>query len=495
MISMAVPIASRFVDAATRVAHAVPGADLAAAIADLGDESLLALLADGSDARRSLEVVMATASAEAARRSARDLGYSGLAQRNGHRSVTSLVQTITGQSRGDVARTLKAGEELTAHATDPTDTRGQAEAAGQRSPLWLSTLRGALSDATISQAQFHAIRVGLGDPPIERYPALEPEFLPSAWAEAVTLLLAESTSLPVEELRAAAQIARDRLDPAGVALRFDERFEARSFRTWIDESGQHHGRFVFDDEAAAWVHAILQAALRPRRGPRFVGPDAKQKTAEADADLRSHEQLQYDTLMAVLRTGANADPGQAFGDRQPGVRIIVEAPAVGGDGERGGMRVTGIGHLEDSGQSLPGGVVEKYLCDAGALPIIVGAHGRPLDLGREQRLFTRRQRIAIAARDGGCLWPSCTAPPSQCEYHHLDHWWEHHGATDVDDGVPLCRNCHLRLHNQGWRITRERDGAVGHDTYWLHPPPRPGAGVREEAIRLVSKSPRRFSAA
>ena len=241
--------------------------------------------------------------------------------------------------------------------------------------------------------------------------------------------------------------------------------------------------------------ALLQAALRPRRGPRFGGSDAAEKAREVEADDRTNEQLQYDTIIAVLRAGADADPHQAFGDRQPGVRMLVESAAITALDGRGEMRVTGVGHLEDGGYALPGGVVEARLCDAGAIPVIWDPNGRPLDVGRELRLFSRKQRIAIAARDGGCVWPSCSAPISQCEYHHIDHWWDQHGRTDVDDGVPLCRNCHLRLHNQRWRITRHRDPASSADRYWLHPPPDPLTGEIGDPVRLRSKSPRRFGAA
>jgi hypothetical protein len=48
----------------------------------------------------------------------------------------------------------------------------------------------------------------------------------------------------------------------------------------------------------------------------------------------------------------------------------------------------------------------------------------------------------------------CDRPPSWTEAHHIDHWEEHHGRTDIDDGVLLCRFCHLLVHNRGWRITR-----------------------------------------
>lgn len=471
------------------------------------DDELLAMLTEATAARNALDLIVASGTAEVALRSARDLGYRGLAQRKGHRNVTSLVQNITGQSRGEVFRALRTGEELLDGATlspaQPTAPGGGAGTDPDTSPMpaappvprWLALLREALASGRVGQARFQAIRTGLGEPPVERYPDLDPGFLPEAWAQAVEILLHEAADLPVEDLRAAARTARDRLDPIGVTLRFEERYAARSFRVWVDEQGQHHGRFAFDDEAAAWVTAMLNAALRPRRGPRFVGADAAEKTDAADEDDRSNEQLQYDTLVAVLRTGANADPDQAFGDRQPGVRIVVEQSAIAASDERGGMRVTGVGHLEDGGTAIPGGVVEKYLCDAGAVPVALDGFGRPLDVGREQRLFTRKQRIAIAVRDGGCIWPACTAPPSWCEYHHDDHWWEDHGRTDVDDGVPLCRNCHLRLHNQGWRIARERDPDTGLDAYWLHPPSDPETGELGEPIRLRTMSPRRFQAA
>lgn len=492
------PPAARLTDAAARVADRLRAGGLG--VAGLDDDELLGLLADATEARKALELIVAAGSAEVARRSARDLGYGGLAQKKGHRTSTGLVQQITGMGRGDVTRAVRTGEELApviaVVAVEPSAEATDAPTPGPPAvERWLKLLRDALASGRFTQAQFHAVRTGLGDPPVDRYPDLDPEFLPAAWARAVELLLDESSVFTVEDLRNQARIARDRLDPVGVALRFEERFAARSFRAWTDESGQRHARIVFDDDAAAWVDAMLQAALRPRRGPRFVGADAVDKARAAEADQRTNEQLQYDTLMAVLRTGANADPNQAFGDRQPGVRIVVEASAITHGDHRGTMQVTGIGHLEDGGHAVAAGVVEKYLCDAGAIPVLWGAAGRPLDVGRELRLFSRKQRVAIGARDGGCMWPSCSAPISQCEYHHTDHWWEHHGRTDVDDGVPLCRNCHLRLHNQGWRITRERDPVSNTDTYWLHPPPDPRTGEVGEPSRLRSKSPRRFTAA
>lgn len=563
----------RLLVASERVVELLMGRECEA----LDDRELVGLMSEITAARNALDVLAACAARVIDARSARELDGAGLAQRQGHRNATELLQTLTGRSRREVLRAVKTGGDLLPSLPPAVGHDGDGSGAESRAASedgggsWLDRMSGALRDGALSHAQFQAIRVGLGEPPVERYPELDPDFLSRAWNTAVERLIDEAPHLPVEGLRASARIARDRLDPVGVTLRFEERFAARSYRSWIDEHGQRHGRFVFDDDAAAWVDAILQAALRPRRGPRFVDADAGSTGAAAGAvadasDERSSEQIAYDTLVAVMRTGAAADPARAFGDRQPGVRIVVEASALGAVGSgcvggasgggaphtvaddvagarsqtdrareavgpadtnvsragngRGGSAdetaarsgdhgagaaldslgsapttVRGVGHWEDGGGSVPGGVVESYLCDAGALPVSLGDVGRPLDVGRHQRLFTRAQRIAIAVRDGGCVGIGCRAPISQCEMHHIDHWAADRGRTDVDDGVPLCRNHHLGLHNRGEKIVRERDPVTGRDAYWLHAPPDPRTGEVRPPTLLRSRSPRRFDAA
>ncbi|MGN6204967.1 MAG: HNH endonuclease signature motif containing protein, partial [Humibacter sp.] len=80
--------------------------------------------------------------------------------------------------------------------------------------------------------------------------------------------------------------------------------------------------------------------------------------------------------------------------------------------------------------------------------------GRALNLGRTRRLFSPAQRVILRARDGGCLWPGCDRPPWQTEAHHIDNYAEHHGRTDIADGVSLCKFHHLNLHNNHWHIRR-----------------------------------------
>lgn len=104
-----------------------------------------------------------------------------------------------------------------------------------------------------------------------------------------------------------------------------------------------------------------------------------------------------------------------------------------------------------------------------------------MNFGREQRLFTARQRAALAVRDGGCRFPGCEKPPSWCEAHHVDFWARDQGKTDLENGILLCRYHHMLMHNALWEILR-RDGA-----FWVRPP----AAIDSERTlgEMLSRSP------
>ncbi|QTV79825.1 HNH endonuclease signature motif containing protein [Microbacterium sp. NIBRBAC000506063] len=328
---------------------------------------------------------------------------------------------------------------------------------GRRRAPWHAPLSDALLHGTLTAAQHDAILRGLGEPPVVRDPeapdATEADAAEAArvcreaWSLAAIELIAEAPDLKVEALGKLARTVRDRLDPEGAERRFDPRFEARSFQMWTDGDGIHHGHLVFDDHGAAWVRSIIDATLRPRRGgPRFVDPEEKERADELAEDPRTNKQLSYDLILDVLRAGSLAETEKVFGARQPGVRLVQVVDAE--------STTAGPAHTEDGLHALPGWIAEQHRCESGTLPCRLDAFGNPLDVGREHRLFTPRQRIALALRDGGCRWRGCDRPASYCEAHHIDPYSEG-GRTDIDRGILLCRYHHMALHNGGWRITRE----------------------------------------
>jgi hypothetical protein len=444
------------------------------------------------------ESVRIAATGAVAARSARDAGQSGLAQKRGHRSAVSLIQDLTGSSRADATKQVRLGEALAAglsereagHTADSPET---AESTAATERPWHAVLGDALMTGSLTSAQHDAIYRGLGDPPVAGAESADAGVdlaaqIATAWQTAATQLIDEARLRTVEELASAARTIRDLLDPVGAEQRFDARFEGRSFRTWTDREGTRHGSFAFDDEGAAWVDAIIATALRPRRGgPRFVDPDDKQRADDLVDDPRSNDQLAYDLMLDVLRAGALADAETVFGTRQPGVRVVTtvaaRADAVAGR--------PAVALLEDSDTSVPGWLIATHGCDAGTMQVIHDEHGNPLDLGREARLYSGKQRIALAIRDGGCRIPGCDRPASYCEAHHIDPYSEG-GGTDIDRGILLCRFHHMNLHHHGWRITRDGKGE-----FILH---RPGETPIALPLRLARQyafgdrqpPPRRF---
>jgi hypothetical protein len=134
---------------------------------------------------------------------------------------------------------------------------------------------------------------------------------------------------------------------------------------------------------------------------------------------------------------------------------------------------TGHGRIEGISTPVSVETIERIACEAGTVPIAFDDNGQSLNLGREQRTFSSRQRIALAARDGGCMFGDCDRPPSWCEAHHIRHWHRDHGRTDVADGILLCRHHHMLVHNNGWEIERRpKRGtrASAEAIYWLIPP-------------------------
>jgi hypothetical protein len=283
------------------------------------------------------------------------------------------------------------------------------------------------------------------------------------WRVAAEQLVAETTTRTVEDLATAARYLRDLLDPEGAEERYLRRHEARSFRMWTDADGLAHGRFTFDDDGAAWIRSVIDAALRPRTGgPRFVDSEEAERAQRLRDDPRSNDQLTYDLILDTLRAGTTATVQQVFGTRLAGVRYVRIAEPETGHDKIG--RPIGVGHLEDGGAAVPAPAVDQAICQSGIVPVDFDSEGDPLDVGRDQRLFTPRQRIALALRDGGCLWPGCDRPASFTEAHHIDPWQDG-GRTDIDRGASLCRYHHMNLHHHGWRIRREGKG-----DFLLHPP-------------------------
>jgi hypothetical protein len=113
--------------------------------------------------------------------------------------------------------------------------------------------------------------------------------------------------------------------------------------------------------------------------------------------------------------------------------------------------------LLDSGASISASEARRLACNADILPMVLSGDSKVLDLGRAQRLFDRHQRLALAQRDGGCVFWRCDRTPSLCEAHHVA-WWSNGGPTNISNGVLLCSFHHHLIHQGEWQVAIAADG-------------------------------------
>ncbi|WP_243061818.1 HNH endonuclease signature motif containing protein [Humibacter sp. RRB41] len=480
-------------DGELTVIHSTPGVvrpqraaaaeSLVESIRMLSDDHLQMLLSEAGSGRAELDRVISIAAGEIAKRSRRELGHSGLAQRAGHPSATRLVQVLTGESPTEARRQVRIGELL--GEADAVPPASESSTPLRDAPVlpWQHPVTTAINSGEISPELGHLIVRTLDDVsescPVEDRRAAASELVEYATREPGSGNATDTVAgMPRDDLQRRARLVRDRIDAHGVADRFERRYQKRSLKTWRDADGSLNLLAVADDESGVFLTQLFDLALSPRRGgPRFMSSEDRAWENALSEDPRSNTQLMFDTFIQVVRDGAGCDESSVFRGKRPGVRVITVVDTVGVDGVHDDEH---DGVLEGSADAVPAAFIQATACDCGIVPITVDRSGRALNLGRTQRTFSAAQRVVLAARDGGCLWPGCEIPAWQTEAHHNNEWEADHGRTDIADGVLLCKFHHLNLHNNRWRIRRRGT------EYELVPPPVPGAVRRPIPLRPKS---------
>jgi hypothetical protein len=415
----------------------------------LPESALLAIDSMAAASRRLDDLQLAVIAGEIAHRSAPGLGSQGLAQRAGHRTAEQFVK-ITRRSTGrDAVTAVRVGvlvhEAATAGEVD--EVTGVVSVPAQP---WLAPVTEALADHSISVESADAIRVGLGGP----NSAITEQQLVKAARE----LCEAGRTVDPDALAVAARQFRDELDLDGVALREEERRAKRSLRLFVQPDGTTKLVWIMDPETAAVVREIYDRATSPKRGGvRFVDPAQKALAEHIVEDDRTPDQLASDAFEQLLKLGTATDPDFILGSGAPVIRVTTTRRAV----------ETGVGLARIEGQTAPISMrsLDRIACSGIVNTIVFDENLQALDLGREQRLFSPKQREVLAVKWGGCAAPGCDRPPSWCEAHHIVFWARDHGKTNIADGILLCKHHHLLFHNNGWEIERNAQ-----HQYWLIPP-------------------------
>ncbi len=232
---------------------------------------------------------------------------------------------------------------------------------------------------------------------------------------------------------------------------------------------------------------VSAEALRTAIAAVGHAPDADRTKQQADADalvalaeratsgtagVRPRKLSARDGLLPDLEQDA-ADARVSGTSSRPTVSVLVPAETFAELHRVQRRRVATADSSSDNGEELPesewrpvepamledGTAVAmselaRVLCDCEVGRIVISAEGLPVDLGRNERLYTSQQRRAVIVRDRRCAWNGCDVPAAYCEVHHI-RWWERdRGPTSIENGVLLCSHHHHVVHRMDLEIVR-----------------------------------------
>jgi 5-methylcytosine-specific restriction endonuclease McrA len=176
----------------------------------------------------------------------------------------------------------------------------------------------------------------------------------------------------------------------------------------------------------------------------------RRRVEEPNADPPTMEQQQADALELLAETALHQgiDPGAAGERYQVVVHVDAEVLA---DADASGQSV-----LED-GVRVPAGTSQRLACDASRVVMRHDTDGRITEVGARTRTIPTVLRRALHARDRGCRFPGCGVRFGQG--HHIRHWAQG-GPTTLSNLAMLCRRHHRAVHEEGYQVYREPDGAL-----------------------------------
>jgi hypothetical protein len=320
---------------------------------------------------------------------------------------------------------------------------------------------------------------------------------PTALNAAQQLLIERAPALTVDDLAREANHVVEYLDPDGAddhlrRLLADEDRRALTDTTLRFHSRRHGTTGIsgrLPDLHADMLKKVLDAYAAPRRASAGNGANrrgASDDSASTDGDPASIDGMERAAQQPRVSDG-HLD-GSIEGGEFPitGTTHLTYAQRLGraltellehldpttlphsGGANASIVLTTSLQELQsgiseaalDSGGHLSHAQTRRLACNARLIPAVLGTDSAVLDLGYSTRLFTPYQRIALAARDRGCVFPGCDRPPAWTEAHHLNPW-RTGGRTDINNGALLCPHHHRLVHaGTGWELRSAADGII-----------------------------------
>jgi len=242
-------------------------------------------------------------------------------------------------------------------------------------------------------------------------------------------------------------------DDDGLGRLAQQRRASRA-RWWTDDYGMWNLKACFDPARGAELEGQLRNTIEAMFHDK--APD------DAPADpLDRQDWFAAEALLKICQS-------ESTGSGVPDVSVLIDEKTFL-DGHRydGSVVDAGLGRF-----GLPIETVRRWACIGTVTPVIVGADGVRLYLGRETRLANRAQRRALRALYRTCAL--CETPFEHTQIHHATYFGTEQGFTDIDNLLPLCRRHHHLVHEGGWKLRLAADRTLTitkPDGTTIHAPP------------------------
>ena len=159
-------------------------------------------------------------------------------------------------------------------------------------------------------------------------------------------------------------------------------------------------------------------------------------------------------MLAETALHHGIDPGTP-GERYQ-VVVHVDAPVLAESDALADPAASGQSLLE-AGAHVSAETSRRLACDATRVVMRHDADGQVTEVGARTRAIPPALRRALPHRDRGCRFPGCGLPFAQA--HHVRHW-AHGGPTTLSNLALLCRRHHRTVHEDGYQVERQPDGAL-----------------------------------
>ena len=272
-------------------------------------------------------------------------------------------------------------------------------------------------------------------------------------ATTATRVLAEQLLVDEAGMHGPGALARlghriaERVDPDAADRRLAEQLAREEREATRRRSGTRstdgHGSVCYRFRVPIGDDAFIFPILDTLAAPDPAGPGI------GDTDTRTPQQRYADAFVETFRRLARTGDLPSKGGDRPRVLITM-----GLDQLKAGV---GAATMVDTGDQLSPGAVRRLCCDAQVIPVVLGGASQVLDVGRARRTCDGPIRVAVIARDHGCVHPGCPRPARWCDVHHLIPWWAG-GPTALHNSALLCP-FHHQLYDQGdWQLHIAGDG-------------------------------------